>query len=61
MKVDLVTVLVPDYESGIGFFVDCLGFDLLEDTPSTTNDGRSKRWVVVRPSGRSPWSPARSC
>jgi predicted enzyme related to lactoylglutathione lyase len=26
-------------------------FDLIEDTPSWTNDGRPKRWVVVRPAG----------
>jgi len=24
---------------------------LVEDTPSLTNDGRPKRWVVVRPTG----------
>jgi predicted enzyme related to lactoylglutathione lyase len=28
-----------------------LGFDLVEDEPSLTNDGRPKRWVVVRPPG----------
>jgi predicted enzyme related to lactoylglutathione lyase len=28
-----------------------LGFDLVEDSPSRTNDGRPKRWVVVRPPG----------
>jgi hypothetical protein len=28
-----------------------LGFDLVEDSPSLTNDGRPKRWVVVRPPG----------
>ena len=27
-----------------------LQFELIEDTPSLTNDGRPKRWVVVRPS-----------
>ena len=26
-----------------------LGFELVEDSPSVTNDGRPKRWVVVRP------------
>ena len=29
-----------------------LGFELAEDSPATTNDGRPKRWVVVRPPGR---------
>ena len=28
-----------------------LGFELVEDSPSTTDDGRPKRWVVVRPPG----------
>jgi predicted enzyme related to lactoylglutathione lyase len=28
-----------------------LGFDLIEDSPSLTSDGRPKRWVVVRPPG----------
>jgi hypothetical protein len=26
-------------------------FELVEDSPSLTNDGRPKRWVVVRPPG----------
>jgi catechol 2,3-dioxygenase-like lactoylglutathione lyase family enzyme len=26
-----------------------LGFTLVEDSPARTNDGRPKRWVVVRP------------
>ncbi len=33
------------------FFVERLGFDLVEDSPAVTNDGRPKRWVVVRPPG----------
>ena len=28
-----------------------LGFELVEDSASLTNDGRPKRWVVVRPPG----------
>ncbi len=43
--------MVRDYDPAIRFFVDVLHFELVEDTPSLTNDGRSKRWVVVRPSG----------
>jgi len=31
--------------------VDTAGFELVEDVPSLTNDGRPKRWVVVRPAG----------
>ena len=48
---DLVAVIVGDYEEAITFFVDVLDFDLVEDQPSLTNDGRPKRWVVVRPKG----------
>jgi len=48
---DLVTLVVRDYDPAIAFFVDVLHFDLAEDVPSLTNDGRPKRWVVVRPPG----------
>ncbi|WP_432824597.1 VOC family protein [Dactylosporangium sp. CA-092794] len=51
MQVDLVAIVVEDYDPAITFFVDALGFDLVEDSPSLTNDGRPKRWVVVRPPG----------
>ncbi len=47
----LVSLIVHDYDEAITFFVDVLGFELAEDSPSTTNDGRPKRWVVVRPPG----------
>ena len=47
----LVALVVHDYDPAIRFFVDILGFELVEDVPSTTNDGRPKRWVVVRPPG----------
>jgi catechol 2,3-dioxygenase-like lactoylglutathione lyase family enzyme len=46
---ELVTLIVENYEPAIEFFVDKLGFVLVEDSPSLTNDGRPKRWVVVRP------------
>ncbi len=48
---ELVALVVREYEPAIEFFVKILGFDLIEDTPSLTNDGRPKRWVVVRPEG----------
>ena len=48
---DLVTLVVRDYDLAIDFFVNVLDFVLTEDLPSTTNDGRPKRWVVVRPRG----------
>ncbi|NUT08466.1 MAG: VOC family protein [Hamadaea sp.] len=51
MHVELITIIVAEYDAAIRFFVDVLGFDLVEDVPSTTNDGRPKRWVVVRPPG----------
>jgi catechol 2,3-dioxygenase-like lactoylglutathione lyase family enzyme len=51
VDLELVTILVAEYDPAIRFFVDALGFDLVEDSPSTTNDGRPKRWVVVRPPG----------
>jgi catechol 2,3-dioxygenase-like lactoylglutathione lyase family enzyme len=47
----LVALVVRDYDAAIRFFVEVLEFDLVEDTPSLTNDGRPKRWVVVRPRG----------
>lgn len=46
---DLVAVIVADYDEAIGFFVDVLEFELVDDEQSLTNDGRPKRWVVVRP------------
>ena len=48
---ELVTLIVHDYDTAIRFFVDVLQFDVVEDAPSLTNDGRPKRWVVVRPPG----------
>ena len=47
----LVALVVHDYDTAIRFFVDVLGFELVEDSPSMTTDGRPKRWVVVRPPG----------
>jgi catechol 2,3-dioxygenase-like lactoylglutathione lyase family enzyme len=47
----LVAIVVPEYDPAISFFVNSLGFELVEDSPSLTNDGRPKRWVVVRPPG----------
>lgn len=51
MHLDLVALVVDDYDQAIHFFTTALGFDLVEDSPSVTNDGRPKRWVVVRPPG----------
>ena len=46
-----VALIVEDYDAAIAFFVDALDCELVEDTPAFTNDGRAKRWVVVRPRG----------
>ena len=43
--------VVRRYQPAIDFFVNILRFELVEDAPSFTNDGRPKRWVVVRPPG----------
>jgi len=51
VHLDLVAIVVDDYDLAIAFFVDVLGFELAEDSPSPTIDGRAKRWVVVRPPG----------
>ncbi|MBL6275551.1 VOC family protein [Micromonospora fiedleri] len=51
MQIDLVALIVDEYDPAIAFFTDVLDFDLVEDSPSLTNDGRPKRWVVVRPPG----------
>ncbi|WP_433343720.1 VOC family protein [Micromonospora sp. CA-111912] len=51
MQIDLVTLVVAEYDPAIAFFTELLGFELVEDSPSLTNDGRPKRWVVVRPPG----------
>jgi catechol 2,3-dioxygenase-like lactoylglutathione lyase family enzyme len=49
--VEQVALIVEDYDEAIRFFVAVLGFELVEDSPSRTSDGRPKRWVVVRPPG----------
>jgi catechol 2,3-dioxygenase-like lactoylglutathione lyase family enzyme len=50
-NLELVALVVRDYDAALSFFLDVLQFELVEDTPSLTNDGRPKRWVVVRPRG----------
>jgi catechol 2,3-dioxygenase-like lactoylglutathione lyase family enzyme len=51
MHLEHVALIVDDYDAAIAFFVGALGFELAEDSPAETNDGRPKRWVVVRPPG----------
>ncbi len=45
-RIGALSVIVPDYDAGIAFYVGVLGFDLLEDTPQG-----HKRWVTVCPPG----------
>jgi catechol 2,3-dioxygenase-like lactoylglutathione lyase family enzyme len=51
MYLEQLALIVDDYDEATRFFVEALGFELVEDSPSLTNDGRPKRWVVVRPPG----------
>lgn len=54
MNLEHVALIVEDYDAAIAFFVEVLGFDLVEDSPALTTAGaRPKRWVVVRPPGAS--------
>jgi len=42
-----ITLVIPDYDAAIAFYVDQLGFALIEDTPLSD----TKRWVRVAPPG----------
>ncbi len=44
----LVSLVVRDYDEAIRFYVDVLGFELIEDTEQPA---QNKRWVVVAPRG----------
>lgn len=44
-KIASVSFLVPDYDEGIDYFVNSLGFTLTSDVAM----GGGKRWVVVHP------------
>ncbi len=45
--ISAVSVIVPDYDAAIAFYVGRLGFDLVEDTRLSAD----KRWVLVAPPG----------
>jgi catechol 2,3-dioxygenase-like lactoylglutathione lyase family enzyme len=52
VHLESTAIVVRGYDEAIAFFVDVLGFELVEDSPAvTTVGGRPKRWVVVRPPG----------
>lgn len=42
-----IAIVVSDYDEAIDFYVNKLGFTLIEDTVMS----ETKRWVVVEPSG----------
>ena len=42
MALELFSLIVEEYDPAIEFFVEVLGFELVEDSPSLTNDGRAK-------------------
>jgi catechol 2,3-dioxygenase-like lactoylglutathione lyase family enzyme len=44
-----VALVVREYDEAIAFYVEVLGFRLLEDSPRPEQD---KRWVVAAPPGR---------
>ncbi|AWW75740.1 extradiol dioxygenase [Erythrobacter sp. KY5] len=45
LTLSTITLVVPDYDAGIEFYRDRIGFELVEDTDL----GNGKRWVVVAP------------
>ena len=45
MNITQLAVTVRDYDEAVAFYVDKLGFEMLEDTDL----GGGKRWVRVRP------------
>lgn len=47
-SLDLVALVVADYDEAIAYYVDTLGFTLVEDSPVPA---QGKRWVVVAPPG----------
>lgn len=48
-NISAVTLLIPDYDEAIAFYVGKLGFRLVENTALSA----TKRWVVVAPPGSS--------
>ncbi len=47
-SIGYVSLIVRDYDEAIRFYVDVLGFRLIEDTILET---QNKRWVLVAPPG----------
>ena len=49
-RIGLVSLVVPDYDEALAFYVGVLGFRLVEDSEQPA---QGKRWVVVAPPGPS--------
>ena len=47
-RIATVSYIVRDYDEAIQYFVETLGFDLIEDT-CLEQEQPGKRWVIVRP------------
>lgn len=47
-SIGYVALVVRDYDEAIKYYVDTLGFRLIEDTPI---EAQGKRWVLVAPPG----------
>lgn len=47
-QLNMIALVVRDYDEAIGYYTDVLGFELIEDKPVPEQD---KRWVVVAPRG----------
>lgn len=47
-SIGYISLVVRDYDEAIAFYVDTLGFNLIEDTYIAEQD---KRWVLVAPPG----------
>ncbi|MEM9582078.1 MAG: VOC family protein [Pseudomonadota bacterium] len=50
LRLHAFSLLVPDYDEGIAFYVGKVGFSLIEDTQLSAN----KRWVLIAPSPDTP-------
>lgn len=45
--ISAISLIIPDYDQAIEFYVGLMGFELIEDTPLSED----KRWVLVAPPG----------
>ena len=46
-----VALVVRDYDEAIAYFIEKLGFQVVEDSPSKDRLDHVKRWVLVAPRG----------